>query len=322
MKQFKMNEKCVLLLVICNIIVVNSQIFNYITIKIYRDEKPVTVILADTINNEENATEIMIEDELIPNLKSGSFQGLLKLKYLFIQRSGIESIEPYAFDDLPSLRKINLNFNCIKTITENTFANLTIRKLTLKGNGIRKLENRAFYNLTLLHTLDLSSNNLENLPSELFLKTNNLKVLDLSWNQLKSNLGLPSKHVYTYFEEPFWNINQHEDSLIDLSFNQIDHITECMFQGLTGIKQINLNYNNITYIHEKGLNGLSFLDVIELEGNNLVTLEDYILKIFRMVKDINLANNPWNSGFVCKYKQWCYIFEKNNTIDEKCIYTN
>lgn len=317
-----MYDKCVLLLVIWKIICINCQFFDYITIKIYRCDKPVTILRADTINNEKNVTEIIIEEELIPILKSGSFQDLPNLKYIFLQRNNIGFVEEYAFDNLPNLRRINLNFNNIKKITTNTFANLTAKKITLKGNGISEMESSSFYNLTFLHNLDLSSNNIVNLPRELFMMTPNLRVLDLSWNRLTSHLGLPSKYPFTYFEQPFWNIHKHEDSLINLSFNEIIYIDQTMFQGLSGVKKILLNYNNITKINERAFGKMSFLEEIELEGNNLEILNDSVLKVLRMTKQIKLANNPWSNGFVCKYEQWCRFFGKFNTIDLNCTYTN
>lgn len=320
-----MDQKGVFLLIIitCSVLCINARIFDYITIKIYRHDVPVTVLKADTINNEENVTEILIENEDIPILKSGSFQELLILKNIFLQRNNLESIEEYAFDDLPSLQVINLNFNNIKKLSRNIFANLTVWKIALKGNGMSELDTWSFYNLTQLSELDLSSNNLASLPSELFKMTRNLRILDLSWNHLKTHLGVPSLYPYPYFEEPFWNIQEEDYSLLDLSFNQINEIGTDIFQGLTGIKNLRLNYNNITNIKEAAFKRFLFLDSIELEGNDLENLGSSVLNSFRIVKDINLANNPWSTVFVCEYYYWCSMYGKFNTIeDTNCTLTN
>lgn len=321
--QFIMNLKLIILLTFCNIISTNAQFFNYITIKTYRFDTSMTILKADTINNEKNATEIIIEEEVVPVLKTRSFQNLTLLRKLFIQRTNLEVIEEYAFDNLPSLRIINFNFNRIKNITKNIFANLTVQKIYLKGNGISQLDSWSFYNLSDLDTLDLSSNNIVGLPAELFVLTPNLKKLDLSWNHLKSQLGIPTIHRFTYFEDPFENIDEHEDSLIDLSYNEIDHIDQSMFAGLRGVKKLVLNYNNITIIDSNALK-FYYLEIIELEGNMLEQLERNVLNVFKMAQEINMANNPWSNSFVCNYKQWCIQNNKMNTIDIDgiCTYSN
>lgn len=310
------------MLIIFNISLIRSKTFEYITIKVIRHDVPITKIRADTVNDEKNATEVMIEEENVPVLKSGSFQDLPDLQYVHVVRNNIEVIEEYAFEDLPSLRTINLNLNIIQNITKNVFANLTVEKISLKGNGISKLEPWSFYNLTFLRYLDLSSNNIRNLPVELFVMTRNLKVLDLSWNHLKTHLGARSMSSFTYFEEPFWNIDKHDDSLINLSFNQIDHIDRRMFEGLIGIKKILLNYNIIKIIHDHAFEKMVFLEEIDLEGNNLESLSIPVLETFLMVTDIHLSNNPWRNGFVCRYDEWCNKFNKTNTMDGNCTFSN
>lgn len=94
-----------------------------------------------------------------------------------------------------------------------------------------------------------------------------------------------------------------------------------MFKGLSGIKKLTLNYYNISSIHETAFK-FKFLNTIELEGNNLEELDYYVLKSFGMAKEINLANNPWSDRFVCKYEQWCYIYQKSNSIEieTNCTY--
>lgn len=317
-----MYSNCVIILIIFNITWIQSRTFDYITIKVIQHNKPVTRLQVDTVNNEKNATEIMIEEENVPVLKAGSFQDLPDLQHIQVLRNNIEVIEEYAFEDLPSLKTINLNFNGIHKIRKNIFSNLTVEKISLRGNGISNLEPWSFYNLTNLRYLDLSSNNIPNLPTELFEMTRNLKVFDLSWNQLTTQLGAPSLSRFTYFEEPFWNIDKIDNSLINLSFNQIDLIDARMFEGLIGIKKIVLSYNNITIINDNAFEKMSFLEEIDLEGNNLEKLTEPVLVTFRMVKDINMANNPWNSVFSCRYTEWCNVFKKMNTMDDNCTYPN
>ncbi|KAJ8971615.1 hypothetical protein NQ317_014736 [Molorchus minor] len=305
-----MLSKCLVFItcaMICQVETYNYvQFFNYITIKIYRYDEPVTLLQADTINDEPNVTEIIIEDESIPVLKSGTFNNLTLLKYITVLRI---------------LRIINLNFNNIKTITDNIFANLTMSRLYLKGNGIKTLEEMAFYNLSNLEILDLSSNHIEELPRDLFYQTKNLKNIDLSYNRLKSLPIDNLKRRIKFFEEPFTFSNIHEESSLDLSNNNLTYIDNYFFKGANCIKRIFLNNNNLEGISKDSFKEMVCMDTIDLEGNYLKELPNEILKVLENTNYINLINNPWYNNFVCKYDVWCQTYNKTNTVDMNCTYT-
>lgn len=298
-----------------------TQFFDSISIKVYRNETPVTVLRGNTINNEYEATEIIIEDENIPTLKSETFYNLTHLKYISLKKNNINEIEPYAFQDLPKVRIINLNYNFIKRIPQNVFIDLPITKLYLKGNGIQTLDTLAFKNLTFLEMLDLSSNNIKVIPENLFYLTKNLKHINLNYNRLREGPKRGKVYLTGYFEEAFSNNIIDEHSVLDLSNNNFTYIDNFLLQGILCVKHILLSNNNIRTISDYAFRDLIYADVLDLSGNCLKDLSEKIMKKLEHIDDINLEDNPWEMYFVCKYDRWCTSRNKTNTMDMNCTNT-
>lgn len=298
----------------------DTQFFNYITITVYRGQKAVVNLRADTINHEKEATEILIEEEDIPVLKSGSFSDLPKLRHLTLHRNGIEHLETHIFRNLSSLRSLNMNSNNIKEIPEDVFANLTVTKICLCCNSISKLNSFAFYNLSDLRHLDLSNNFIKFLPPQLFYLTTNLKILYLQYNKLENieNVSVRSRLDSSGFGEAFYNIDKQDYTELDLSFNNYSYIDDFMFTNINFMTKINLANNNIKYISENAFKDIRYVYTIDLESNNLQQLSNSHLKLFRLVENIYLSNNPWKASFICRYEKWCLQFEKENTMDMNC----
>ncbi|KAG5876059.1 hypothetical protein JTB14_016801 [Gonioctena quinquepunctata] len=303
----------------CILSVRSPQFFDYITIRIYRGDNPITLLQEETVNKEENVTEVSIEYENIPVLKAGTFYNLTKLQYIHIQRNNLEVLESLCFQNLPRIRTINLNFNRIKQIPENVFANLSVSKITLKGNGIDTLQENAFSNLTYLHTLDLSNNNIEKMPMDVFYQTRNLRILDLSYNYLNQYESILFR---PYFNEAFFYNDGSEYSCINLSNNNFTYITKYMFWGLPCIGELKLMDNNIGQIDEQAFDSLRCLESLDMESNDLQEISDLLLGVFSMAKHLNMANNPWTNKFACKYETWCDDRGIVNTMDMNCSYTH
>ncbi|CAH1141607.1 unnamed protein product [Phyllotreta striolata] len=296
-----------------------SQYFDSIAIKVYRRDQPVTLVRADNVNDEKEITDVLIENEVVPVLKTGSFQNLTLLKSILIQGSNLRILEPSPFVNLPSLRIINLNFNRITEVPEGVFANLTVAKISLRGNGIRTLSPYAFYNLTNLEHLDLNSNSIKIIPEDLFYLTQNLRSLDFGYNQLESHSDI---RPYRFFPDVFANVNEDKNSMLDLSNNNFLEINNNMLLGVQFVGELLLSNNNIRRIGDGALKDLRWSMLVDLEGNNLKKLSDGVLKTLTNVRDINVQNNPWENDFVCKYNKWCSDFNIENTMDMSCLSAN
>jgi Leucine-rich repeat (LRR) protein len=94
----------------------------------------------------------------------------------------IDRIEPGTFN-LPSLDSLNLNFNRIKQIPENSLPE-NVKVLKLSNNKLDILEN-LFESLPQLITIDLQNNNLREIPANVFKNNTKLNNILLGDNKIK-----------------------------------------------------------------------------------------------------------------------------------------
>ena len=91
----------------------------------------------------------------IPSIETSTFNSLQNLERLYMAFCNVESI---ASGSLPTaLRTLDLSFNKLSEITENTLKGLTkLRVLNLSGNNGTEIQVSAFKDLTLLRELFLA----------------------------------------------------------------------------------------------------------------------------------------------------------------------
>ncbi|PFX17968.1 SLIT and NTRK-like protein 4 isoform X2 [Stylophora pistillata] len=104
---------------------------------------------------------------------------------LVFQHTQISKIQQNAFQGLPHVIEIEIQFNPLTTIERNAFQGLTkLNELVLKGNNINLLYRDSFRGIPQIRKIFLSKNNLQTLPEGLFDNTTNLELLELQNNQL------------------------------------------------------------------------------------------------------------------------------------------
>jgi Leucine-rich repeat (LRR) protein len=144
---------------------------------------------------------------------------------------------PRMFVNLNLLRSIDLSFNAITLIYEDSFINLPVLEiLNLSNNQISELPNNLFQNLQTLKEIDLSNNQISELPNNLFQNLQTLKE-------------------------------------IDLTNNQISIIHNNLFQNLLKLLKLYLGINQITNIYRNTFFNLPVIDIIILSGNRINTIE-------------------------------------------------
>lgn len=132
------------------------------------------------------ATEIHLDGNFAPHLKSNAFLGRYRLKKLFLNNSAIERIEPKAFNGLTSLEILDLSDNRLTKLSGEEFFNLPkLNRLALNGNRLSQLEPNLLANMPNLRELALHHNQLQLLPASLELPTNNLSTVTLAGNPWK-----------------------------------------------------------------------------------------------------------------------------------------
>ena len=135
-----------------------------------------------------NATEIYLDGNNYPILKSYQFFNRFNLRVLYLNNSKIEKISNRTFHTLNQLKLLDLH-----------------------DNRIRILRGFEFHSLNALEFLNLENNNIEWIDNDTFQSLSNLKYLNLIQNQLKSfpiwNLILPNNVYNLQIHSNSWLCN-------------------------------------------------------------------------------------------------------------------
>ncbi|XP_060084150.1 adhesion G-protein coupled receptor G6-like [Ylistrum balloti] len=109
----------------------------------------------------QNASVLLLKNNIITWLNAGNFKGLHYLETLHISDNRIKTIATGTFDYLYSLRTINLQNNLLTRIESTTFQNLpNLRILDLTNNQIGRVIGDAFVTLTNLKQVAFTGNGL------------------------------------------------------------------------------------------------------------------------------------------------------------------
>ena len=112
----------------------------------------------------ESATDIRLNSNSLKILKSHSFFGFGKLKFLYLQNNQISYITADAFEDLKySLKLLNLANNRLMYLTGDEFIDLDeLNVLILNKNPLKDIDNYKFLMLQNLRFIFLAETNLPN----------------------------------------------------------------------------------------------------------------------------------------------------------------
>ncbi len=162
--------------------------------------------------------------------------------------------------DIPAeALEVDLRWNQIEVIRENTFTNLSVcERLWLYGNKIHTIETGAWNGLISLKWLSLGDK------------------IELLWPGMFSGLDdctelyLQENNIHT-IQSGAW---EGLDSLVVLWLgdNEIEELKQDTFLGLTQCTALYLYSNKIHTIHSGVLDGLVSLTQLNLQGNELTTL--------------------------------------------------
>lgn len=166
------------------------------------------------------------------------------LKYLKLRSNKIELIENRAFENLKSLKSLDVKQNKLCHLQFLASLPNTIEILQLAENEIQTIPNDSFTRFTNLYLLDLSKNKIAEINDNTFKGLRNLNTLDLNVNKLtKLNKGLfddlvCAEYVYLNFNEIESLENGFARKLnnllgLDLYFNlRVRKLTNGVFYGL------------------------------------------------------------------------------------------
>ena len=229
---------------------------------------------------------------------------------LYFDGSEITTIEENAFDELASLKTLNLSGNEISSINTTVF-NLAVsglQRLSLAGNQISSIAGNSFQHLTSLEHLDLSAQR----SGGLILDDEDLRGLVRVNELLLSNAEIEDIH-----EDAFYDLGNCE--LLDLSYNKLDDNISTEFKHLRSLHTLDLSHNlfvspsNIlaglregnlatlklvggfvdsgdAHLTENFLSQLNKLEELDLSENYFMSISDNAFQDLELLRDLYMQN--------------------------------
>ncbi|CAM4437170.1 unnamed protein product [Lepidochelys kempii] len=185
------------------------------------------------------------------------------------------------------VERINLGFNSIQSISENSFAGLTkLELLMIHGNDIQTIPNGALKDLM------------------------TLQVFKISYNKLKVLTGQTLQGLSSLMR-------------LHMDHNRIEFIHPNAFNGLTSLRLLHLEGNLLQQLHPNTFSTFSFLDYFRLSTVKHLYLSENIIRtlpagMFQgmpLLENLYLHGNPWSCD--CSLK-WLLEWDKKSGGILKC----
>jgi hypothetical protein len=168
----------------------------------------------------------------------------------------------YATDRTPSLTLLRAQSNVIQSLEKDSLANFpNLQTLDLMYNNISHIENETFYPLRKLRVLNLRSNAISHLPDTVWDNNLILEELDLSHNPLK----------ILYRE---WFVALQKLKVLSLSQTQLYSIRAETLHPLRGLQQLDISGNLFTSVPTSALRSVPSLQKLVLNGNPIRSLDE------------------------------------------------
>ncbi|XP_076977022.1 TLR4 interactor with leucine rich repeats [Tamandua tetradactyla] len=241
----------------------------------------------------------------ITNITAFDFHRLGQLRRLDLQYNQIRSLHPKTFEKLSRLEELYLGNNLLQALTPGTLAPLRkLRILYANGNEISRLSRGSFEGLESLVKLRLDGNSLGALPDVVFAPLGNLLYLHLESNRIRF-LG---KNAFAHLGKlRFLNLSANELqpslrhaatfaplrslSTLILSANSLQHLGPRVFQHLPRLGLLSLSGNQLSHLAPDVFWGLEALRELHLEGNRLSQLPVALLDPLHSLEALDLSSN-------------------------------
>uniref|UniRef100_F7IQ25 G-protein coupled receptor 106 n=1 Tax=Callithrix jacchus TaxID=9483 RepID=F7IQ25_CALJA len=231
-----------------------------------------------------NVTLLSLKKNKIHSLPDKVFIKYTKLKKIFLQYNCIKHISRKAFFGLYNLQILYLNHNCITMLRAGIFKDLhQLTWLILDDNPITRISQRLFMGLNSLFFLSMVNNYLEALPKQMCAQMPQLNWVDLEGNRIKylTNSTFLSCDSLT---------------VLDLSSNMIMELSPHLFKDLKLLQKLNLSSNPLMYLHKNQFESLKQLQSLDLER---IEIPNINTRMFQPMK--NLSHIYFKNFRYCSY---------------------
>lgn len=260
---------------------------------------------ASSLPSPQDVLTYSLGGNFITNITAFDFHRLGQLRRLDLQYNQIRSLHPKTFEKLLRLEELYLGNNLLQALAPGTLAPLRkLRILYANGNEIGRLSRGSFEGLESLVKLRLDGNALGALPDAVFAPLGNLLYLHLESNRIRF-LG---KNAFAQLGKlRFLNLsaNELQPSLrhaatfaplrslatLILSANSLQHLGPRVFQHLPRLGLLSLRGNQLAHLAPEAFWGLEALRELRLESNRLSQLPAALLEPLRSLEALDLSGN-------------------------------
>jgi Leucine-rich repeat (LRR) protein len=230
--------------------------------------------LPNTIGYLEQLHRLILNDNYLKCLPS-TFTRLIQLEYLNLSFNQFQSID--IIKNFFNLKFISLNSNPLKTFPILLDTCLNLEEISLSNiqlNQMKKITFEYFQQFSKLKKLNLSKNNLTNqFLSISNQQMDNLEELYFEYNQFTTIFSLISNLKSLY--------------LLDLSFNSLTNLPECLNSQL---KILRLSNNNLE-LNSNDCIYLKSISELDLDHNQIKEIPNEFLQCLHL-QSLNISFNP------------------------------
>lgn len=237
------------------------------------------------------------------------------VRKLYMSNNGVDFLRG-CWRNIRNLKELGIEEERWEVLEKNVFSTLHVEKLALRRNGIRRIENGAFWKMSSLRILMLCGNGLEEFNAEGIFGVSNLEKLYMNANSLRKlsvdmfrplsklkTLSLGKNLIETIEYETFWFLDQLED--LCLSSNLLKTVQPDGFPRK--LTTLNLSYNRITFLPMDQLRHFETLREISISGNPLQCSCWYVVKMWLAKVDLKqseCSNDKFRMGLLPKCVVW------------------
>lgn len=263
-----------------------------------------------------NLTSLILSNNDLQSFQDKQFAGLINLKSLDLSANNISTASNWEpiLQDLGKLQNLDLRFNKITVIQNNTFSHLELLKeLLLSYNSLVELEPLSFHGLNNLESLHLDNNHIASLPDEIvhpFIGEpptgTKFEHLTLSHNYLSDLSNIDKWPTMSSLEITHNNMTSFP-SAIDYSrmenFNASHNRLQSYFGNhenlvadFSAMKTFDVSFNRINDIDMTKFKTMINVNHVNMEGNEIdVLINDVTFNGMNNLTHLNLANNKIHS---------------------------
>ncbi|XP_044533916.1 TLR4 interactor with leucine rich repeats [Gracilinanus agilis] len=261
----------------------------------------------------------------IANITAFDFHRLAQLRRLDLQFNQIRSLHPKTFEKLSRLEELYLGNNLLDGLVPGTLAPLAkLRILYVNGNEIGRLSRGSFDGLESLVKLRLDGNSLGSLPDSAFAPLGNLLYLHLEANRIRflgknafAHLGklrflnLSGNELQPSLRHPATFGPLRSLSTLILSANNLQQLGGRVFQHLPRLGLLSLSGNQLAHLAPEAFVGLGALRELRLEGNRLRELPSTLLDPLGSLEILDLSRNELSALHPAAFRRLSRLRELN-----------